>query len=152
MPKSRLPKLLIDESLSPNVAKALKLVGYESITVPEIFSGRRGVTDPDIISWCTANNAVWIHADDRARKEHGKQIIASGIASLWVYRPGGIMSAMEQLRLLSYILPDFIDKLRTQKKQCLYRVSVFGQSHRPRIRLEGLNVVKGKVVRNIRRK
>ena len=123
MPK----KLLIDESLSPNVAKALKLVGYESVTVPEIFEGEVGVTDPDIINWCKKSNAVWIHADDRARKEHGKQIIASGIAFLWVYRPRGIMSAMDQLRILSYILPVFIDKLETQKNNAFTEYKLLGK-------------------------
>ena len=136
---------LIDESLSPNVAQALKLVGYDAVTVSEAFTGRAGVLDPDIIDWCKDHEVVWIHADDKARKEHGKQIITSGIAFLWVYRPGGIMSASEELRLLSYVLPDLIDRLELQPRRRHYRASVHGQASRPRIRLQPIDILKGKV-------
>ena len=138
-------RLLIDESLSPNVAQALKLVGYDSMTVPEAFPGKVGVLDPDIIDWCKDHDAVWVHADDKARKEHGKQIVTSGIAFLWVYRPGGIMSASEELRLLSYVLPDFTDKLKVQPKRRHYRASSHGQSYRPRISLHPIDIAKGKL-------
>jgi hypothetical protein len=130
--------LLVDESLSPNVAKALKLVEYNATTVREAFGGRSGVSDPEIIGWCKIHNAVWIHADDRARKEHKKQVVATGIAFLWVYRPKGVMPAKEQLRILSYVLPDFIDKCEKNPRQLHYRASAHGQSVHPRIRLKPL--------------
>ena len=132
------PLLLIDESLSPNVASALKLVEYNAITVREAFSDRPGVADPEIIEWCKIHNAVWIHADDRARKKHKKQIIATGIAFLWVYRPKGVMSAKEQLRILSYVLPDFIDRLGKYPTQLHYRASAHGESLHPKVRLKPL--------------
>ena len=59
-------RFLLDESLVPSVAQALRLVGYDSVYVSAI--GRRGATDPEIIEWCRENAAVWIHADDRATK------------------------------------------------------------------------------------
>lgn len=147
MSKSEQLQFLMDESLSPNVARALKLVGYDVVIVPEAFPSRVRVVDPDIINWCRDHNAIWVHADDKARKEHGKQIIASRIAFLWVYRPGGIMSAREELRLLSYVLPDFIDKLETQSKRRHYRASVHGEACRPRIRLQSIDITRGKIKR-----
>ena len=138
-------RFLLDESLSPNVARALKLVGYDSVTVSEAFSNRVGVVDPEIIDWCKDHDAVWVHADDKARKEHGKHIIASGVAFLWIYRPKGKMSISDQLRLLSYVLPDFMDRLDNQPKQRHFRASVHGQSCRPRIRLEPIDIIEGKV-------
>lgn len=143
--QNRWLRFLIDESLSPNVAQALKLVRYDSMTVTETFTDKARVLDPDIIDWCKDHDAVWVHADDKARKEHGKQIITSGIAFLWIYRPGGIMSAREELRLLSYVLPDFIDRLGAQPKRRHYRASAHGQSSRPRIHLQPVDIVRGKV-------
>lgn len=131
---------LLDESLSRNVAKALKLVGYDVVTIYETFGGRLGVLDPEIIEWCRDHNAVWVHADDQARKEHKKQIIATGIAFLWIYRPKGVMSSKQQLRILSYVLPDIIDRFEKHPKQLHYRASVHGELPHTRIRLKPLTL------------
>lgn len=39
----------LDEPLSPNVAAALSLVGYNIVTLPDAFAGKHGVLDPEII-------------------------------------------------------------------------------------------------------
>jgi len=64
---------LIDDSLDWNVAEALRLVGYNVTSVHKAFNGQSGVKDPVIIEWCKVNNATWVHADDKARKEHKKE-------------------------------------------------------------------------------
>lgn len=63
------PLFLLDESLTPAVAEALSRVGYRFVTLAAAF-GRKGVEDPEIIEWCREQDAAWVHADDRARKEH----------------------------------------------------------------------------------
>ena len=98
------PRFLLDESLTPAVASALRLVGYDFVDVVSQF-GRREVKDPEIIDWCRENAAIWVHADDRARREHREPLQTSGIRTLWIKRPGGIMSGKEQLRILSFVLP-----------------------------------------------
>jgi hypothetical protein len=135
------PLFLIDESLDWNVAKALRLVEYNTTTVYETFPRRSGVKDPEIIAWCGNNDAIWVHADDRARKEHKKEIVTSRIRFIWVYRPGGVMSSKEQLRILSYILSDVTDRLEKQPRQLHYKVSAHGQAPRKRIKLEPLSLV-----------
>lgn len=130
------PLFLIDESLDQNVAKALGLVDYNVTSVFETFPDRTGVKDLEIIEWCRDNNAVWVHADDKARKEHKKEMITAGIRSLWVYRPGGVMSSREQLRILSYKLPDLISQFKKYPKRRHYKLSAHGQAARKRIRLE----------------
>lgn len=151
MPEVAQQRFLMDESLSPYVARALKLVDYDVLTVSGAFPATIRVVDPNIINWCRDRNAIWVHADDRARKEHGMQIITTKIAFLWVYRPGGVMSAKDELRLLSYVLPDLIDKLEHHPKQRHYRASFHGEACRPRMRLEELDVVRGKIRRKTRR-
>ena len=115
------PLFLIDESLNWNVAKALRLVEYNVTTVYEAFNNRSGVQDPEIIAWCNSNDAVWVHADDSARKEHKKDIVTSGIRFLWVYRPRGMMSSSQ-----------FMDHPR----RLHYKVSAHGELPRKKIRLE----------------
>ena len=89
------PLFLLDESLTPAVADALNLVGYNFSTVYETFTDR-GSLDPEIIAWCRNNGAAWIHADDRARRAHQALLQTSGIRTLlvsqergriWVRRP-----------------------------------------------------------------
>lgn len=103
-PNSTLPsvRFLLDESLVPAVAEALNLVRYDFETA------RSGMPDPDIIAWCQRNQAVWVHADDRARKAHRGLLLTSGIRTIWIYRQRGVMSGREQLRILSFVLPLFL--------------------------------------------
>ena len=76
--------------------------------------GHQGVTDPEIIEWCQINGAVWIHADDRARKEHRVILQTSGIRTIWVYRKRGLMTAREQLRILSFVLPKLMEQWKIE--------------------------------------
>jgi hypothetical protein len=138
--KTSNPLFLIDDSLDWNVADALHLVGYNVTSVYKAFNGESAIKDPLIIQWCKTNFATWVHADDKARKEHKKDIITSGIRFLWVYRPGGKMSSKEQLRILSYVLPDLIDKYLNNTKKLHYRASAHGEEARKRIRLEPIDI------------
>jgi len=103
--------------------------------VSTAFQGRSGVTDPEIIEWLHQHQAVWVHADDRAKKEHRKLLAACNVKTLWVYRPGGCMSSAEQLRILAFVLPDLLDKYRQNPSHRHHRVDAHGQAPRPRIRL-----------------
>lgn len=127
---------LLDESLDPAVADALRSVGYNFTTVPIAFQERRGVSDREIIEWASANNAVWAHADDRARKQHGILIITWNIRTLWVYRPRGKMTSAEQLRILAYVLPDLLDRYQQHPSRRHYKADAIGNPPRTRIRLQ----------------
>ena len=138
--KTSNPLFLIDDSLDWNVAEALRLVSYNVTSVYKAFKGQSGVKDPHIIGWCKVNNATWINADDKARKEHRKDILTAKIGFLWVYRPSGKMSSKEQLRILSYVLPDLIDKFMNNPKKLHYKASAHGEAPRKRIKLEPINL------------
>ena len=121
-------RFLLDESLVPAVAEALQLVGYD-FTVAE-----KGAQDPEIIEWCRANQAVWIHADDRARKEHRVLLQTSGIRTLWVYRQHGRMTGREQLRILSFVLPHFLKAQAERPAVRHYKVSAANDLSKPTLR------------------
>ena len=116
------PLFLLDESLVPVVAKALALVGFRIIDVVAAI-GRKGALDPDIISWCRENDAIWIHADDRAKRKHKVLLETNAIRTLWVYRIGGQMSGKEQLRILAFVLPKFIENMRANPKVRHYKAN-----------------------------
>ena len=126
-------RFLLDESLVPAVAQALQLVEYDILDVPSAF-GKEGTTDPELIDWCSDNAAVWIHADDRARKRHRALLQTSGIRTLWVYRKRGAMSAKEQLRVLSSVLPRLLRKIAEQPAMRHYRASAANEESAPSLR------------------
>ena len=102
----REPRFLLDESLSPEVAQALALVGYEIRHLSDALE--KGTGDLEIIEWCRRNGAIWIHADNKAKSEHRESIQTSGIRTLRVHRRRGAMPAQEQLGVISYVLPQLI--------------------------------------------
>ena len=109
------PLFLLDESLVPAVAKALNLVGYRFVDMETAF-GRKGVKDLEIIKWCTEREAVWVHADDRARKQHKVLLHTSGIQTVLIYRKRGAMTGKEQLRILTFVLPRLIQNWEQSPK------------------------------------
>ena len=127
------PLFLLDESLAPAVARALRLVGYNIVDVETAF-GHKGVKDPEIIEWCRENQAVWIHADDRARRQHRAQLQTSGIRTIWVYRPQGRMTGREQLRILAFVLPKMIETLEQGLRRRHYRASATNPTSTPSFR------------------
>ena len=129
----RNPRLLLDASLSPSVANALALVGWDIFDVSAVF-GNYDTLDPEIIDWCRDNGAVWVHADDRARRQHRATLQTSGIKTIWVYRQQGRMSTREQLRILSFVLPHLIERWNDNPRQRHYRVSAPNETAKPGMR------------------
>ena len=98
--------------------------------------GRQGVDDREIIPWVARQSGIWIHADDSARKDHTALMLAQGISTLWVHRPKYGMSGAKQLRLIAYVLDDFLEKFQLSRRPIHYRASAHGQLNRQRVRLE----------------
>ena len=130
-------RFLLDEGLVPQVANALRLVGYRIDDAVSVFQ-RQGATDPEIIDWCRDNDAIWINADDSARRQHKEKLQTSGVRTLWIRRPRGTMSGREQLRIISCALPILIDKLGSSKKRH-YNASSTNELSRVTVREAKLN-------------
>ena len=127
------PKFLLDESLAPVVGQALKLVGYNFVDVPTAI-GLKGAKDPEIIEWCKQNDAVWIHADDRAKKQHKALLQTSGIRTVWVYRKRGAMTTREQHRILTFIVSPLIQRLAESPNVRHSRVSASTSLAKPTLK------------------
>jgi len=96
---------------------------------------REGVQDSEIIAWVGQRDGVWIHADDRARMQHGKQMLTSGISTLWVHRPRGGMSSADQLRAIIYVLEEYLIIKNESRRPVHYQVAVHGAARRQRVSL-----------------
>ena len=118
---------------------ALRCVGYDVVLVREIqaFHGQSSVTDQQLIPWMSDHDAIWIHADDNAKRQHRKLLVAHQVRTLWVRRSKKRgMSNREQLRVLSYVLPDLFARFNKQPGNRHHSVRVHGEVHKTRIRLE----------------
>ena len=132
------PLFLVDESVSPNVAKALRKVGYRTRLVREIadFAGVIGVKDEQLIPWMGINGAVWVHADNKARRRHRKLLIAHNVRTLWLHRPNGQLSSRQQLKALSYVMERFINQLIEDPGQRHYAVRIRGAHPRTTVQFQ----------------
>lgn len=128
--RRREPRFLLDESLTSAVARALALVDYEIRATTDVF-GKQGTKDPEIIEWCSLNDAVWIHADNRAKRQHRNLIRTSGIRTLLIRRKGGAMVPREQLRVISSILPRLIHEYGEQSDTLHYSASAADERTNP---------------------
>lgn len=115
-------------------------MGYNFTSVFNEWNGQDGVKDPIIIPWCAERAAVWVHADDSAKKDHAKLILANQIRTIWVYRKDGKMAGADQLRALSYVLQDIMQKFRQHPNRRHYKVIVHGLPPRTAIRVEEYQV------------
>ena len=124
------------------MGRALRKVGYRVALVSEIdeFQGVLRVTDDKLIPWMGDRGAVWVHADDNAKREHKKLLLAHAVRTLWVHRPRGEMSSREQLRALSYVLDDFLERLGAQPRKRHYALRIHGAPHRTRIQLKAFEL------------
>lgn len=127
--------ILLDDSLSPFVADALSLVGYNATSTRNVFDNRQSVTDREIIEWAGASNAVWVYSDNKPKRESAKTVLSEGVRTLWIYRPRGGMSAREQLAVVSYLLPDLLDRLSKPNSATHFRMDAGGGFPHPRYSL-----------------
>ena len=131
------PQFLLDESLDPNVARALAIVDYDITDVRTALDPertRRRILDPEIINWCRERGSIWIHADDRARRDHKKQLQTSGIKTLLIRRPGGRMTGREQLRILAFVIPQLLDRYSKAPEVRHYRTGAVNPISKPSLR------------------
>ena len=134
-PASNTPNrhFLLDESSAPVVARALQSVGYP-FSDTEAAMGQRGTQDPEIIQWCKENDAVWVHADDRAMTQHRSLLQTSGIRTLRIRRNRGQMLAREQLRILAFVLPVLEESWKRQPRVRHYKASAINPLSKPSLR------------------
>ena len=132
------PLVLIDHSMVNAVADALALVRLPVANAYETFDRRDNVKDEEIIAWLGERGpaGIWVHVDDRAKKMHKADIVSRQISTIWVRRRRGRMSARNQLRLLSYVVPYVLETYAPFERPFHITAREHGDELRPRFRIE----------------
>ena len=82
------PLFLLDNSLNPAIAEALRLVGYNIRSVKEVFGEPPGgVKDPTIIEWLATSQAVWLTTDVAAKKRYAQTTMLNRVSVVWYRQP-----------------------------------------------------------------
>ena len=115
---------LVDESLTPAIARALYLCGYDIVFARDLdeFKGKDLVSDEEIVEWLGGHGrqkSVWITADKDAAKAHAKFIISKQNSVIWVFRPKTGLSSLHELILISLII-EHVNDLITNAGSPLY--------------------------------
>lgn len=100
-------KYILDNSLNPRLAEALRLAGWDINSVNEEFSAdpRDSIEDDTIIERCAATGRAWITRDSEARREHALALSHHQTSVLWVNAPkGGTSTAYDHAILVAALL------------------------------------------------
>ena len=126
---------LVDNDLSPDIANALSLFGFDVLHVKEIpqYKVKGGeVSDPEIIQWCKDNGRVWITHDKTARKQHEVDIKAARIHVLWVRGHPTKFAAWQQFRIVVRVIDEMQQMLQLAYGAMHFRAGLRGTS-RPKV-------------------
>ena len=107
-----------------------------------VFDKRSNVKDPEVIEWARINHAVWVHADDSAKREHRKLIVAADIRTVWLFRHKGKMNDKEMLRALTVALPVILDQFTKHPNRRHLKVTCHGSEPHPAIKVEPYEIPK----------
>lgn len=119
-----IPFYLVDENLTPVIARALYLCGYDIVFERDLdeFKDQQLVSDEDIIQWLGEHGkqkSVWITADKDASKAHARFILSKQNSVIWVFRPKTGLSSLHELILISLII-EHVNDLITNASTSLY--------------------------------
>ena len=122
----------LDECLPYHVAQNLKQVGYNITCWWDEFQQQQGLKDPYIIPHLGAKHYVWITKDDRAKKEHKVDIIASQISVIWLSGLERPSNAVKQ----NYITVKDLHRMLTDKLDDIE--DMINESNKPQYFLLGM--------------
>ena len=123
---------LVDESISPNVSRALRLVGYHTAHVVDV--GLRTADDPELFDWIERHDAkVWIHQDNKALKRFKRQIREIGFSTLCLRPPRTGLNSQQELRAISYVMDRFLKMVQEGRGPAHCDIKV---SPQPKMRIE----------------
>ena len=115
------PDFLVDNDLSPLIAKALQAFGFNVQTVEQAL-GSRDVKDEQIIPWLGSTQTVWITHDKKAKSRHVISLKANRVSLLCVR--GDKLSSWDQFKIVVRVFDVLCEKLRKRRGAIHYRASL----------------------------
>jgi len=102
------PRFLVDNDLSPLIAKALHLFDFNIKTVEQAF-GSPDVKDEQIIPWLGSTQTAWITHDKKAKSRHAISLKANRVSLLCIR--GEKLSNWDQFKIVVRVIDVLCDKL-----------------------------------------
>lgn len=114
---------LVDNDLSPHIAEALGLFGFEIQTVKDtLFSS---ASDEEIIPWLGETETIWITHDKGARRRHIDSIKRHRVSVLWV--AGKKLSSWDQMKIVARVIDQVASKVTKARGALHFRAGVRGR-------------------------
>lgn len=105
------PRFLVDNDLSPLIAKALEGFEFLEIGTVENTLGTGNVPDEDIIPWLGQTGTIWITHDKAAKKRHAPALKEHKVTVLWIR--GKNLTNFDHLKIVVKVLEQLIEKIKT---------------------------------------
>ncbi len=107
-------RYVLGSSLNPRLAPALRLAGWDVLTLDDVFPDRRGlVTDRELFDECAREDRVLIEAGDAGARLQEALSDSSPVSTLCVQHPASGLSTAAELALLAGALLRF-DRCRDE--------------------------------------
>ena len=120
------PRYLLDNDLPPNIAKALRLFGFDIYHINEISELSPSSSDPEIFKWCKNNGRTWITHDIEAKTKHAISLKTNRISVLWIRanpEQNGLSYSWFFFKIITKEIDKFHDKLQKAHGAIHYRAT-----------------------------
>jgi predicted nuclease of predicted toxin-antitoxin system len=114
-------RFLVDNDLSPLIAKALEDFEFLEIGTVEKMLGRKDVDDEDIIPWLGRTGTIWITHDKAAKRRHAPALKEHQVTVLWIR--GKKLTNFDHLKIVVKVLEQLIEKIKTAHGPIHFRAS-----------------------------
>ena len=113
----------MDNDLTPDIAKALRLFNYDVLHIKEALGLSPDSSEPEIFEWCNLNGRTWITHDIEAKTKHAAALKASRINVLWVRGHPEINANWFFFKIIVKEIDKFHDKLQRAHGSIHYRAT-----------------------------
>lgn len=109
-PSGGLSKLrfLVDNDLSPLIAKALEDFDFLDIQTVHKAFGSRDIADEVIIPWLAETGTIWITHDRNAKRRHAPALKQNRVTVLWIR--GESLANFDHVQIVVKVLEQLIEK------------------------------------------
>lgn len=116
-------KYLLDNDLSPDIAKGLRIFKFDIQHITEVSDLASNTKDPEIFTWCSRNKRVWITHDIEANRKHEADLKSSRISVLWVRGHPEHSATWTLFKLIVRQIDQFQQKLDSAHGAIHYRIT-----------------------------
>ena len=113
----------MDNDLTHDIAKALRLFRFDIWHIKEVPELSPDSSEPEIFKWCKSNGRTWITHDIEAKTKHAPALKASRISVLWIRGHPEQTASWVFFKIIIKEIDKFHDKLQKAHGAIHYRAT-----------------------------